>query len=198
VDNALAYRPLEGDMLLNVAQCRDALDLLRALPAGCAPLAFFDPQHRGVLDRLKFGNEGARQRGRAKLPAICPRPTSTRAAAKSRGRSRLAVISCCGSTHLAYARVIIFESPLHPNGRHAVCGDGAAVIVDRQRDRGGMASQKGAWEAQAEGGKGLRDGNGLQQASQARLWRDRRSLRLEAGGFEELLADGADLKPLFV
>ena len=70
MDNALAYSPLEGDMLLNVAQCRDALDLLRALPAGCAPLAFFDPQHRGVLDRLKFGNEGARQRRRAKLPAM--------------------------------------------------------------------------------------------------------------------------------
>jgi site-specific DNA-methyltransferase (adenine-specific) len=70
VDNALIYRPLEGDMLLNVAQCRDALDLLRALPTACAPLAFFDPQHRGVLDRLKFGNEGARQRGRARLPAM--------------------------------------------------------------------------------------------------------------------------------
>jgi hypothetical protein len=48
VDNALVYSPLEGDMLLNVAQCRDALDLLRALPTACAPLAFFDPQHRGV------------------------------------------------------------------------------------------------------------------------------------------------------
>jgi site-specific DNA-methyltransferase (adenine-specific) len=70
VDNALAYSPVEGDMLLNVAQCRDALDLLRALPTACAPLAFFDPQHRGVLDRLKFGNEGVRQRGRAKLPAM--------------------------------------------------------------------------------------------------------------------------------
>jgi site-specific DNA-methyltransferase (adenine-specific) len=70
VDNALAYGPLESDMLLNVAQCRDALDLLRALPTACAPLAFFDPQHRGVLDRLKFGNEGARQRGRARLPAM--------------------------------------------------------------------------------------------------------------------------------
>ena len=70
MDSALAYRPLEGDMLLNVAQCRDALDLLRALPAGCAPLAFFDPQHRGVLDRLKLGNESARQRGRAQLPAM--------------------------------------------------------------------------------------------------------------------------------
>ena len=59
MDNALALSPLEGDRLLDVAQRRDALDLLRSLPAGCAPLAFFDPQHRGVLDRLKFGNEGS-------------------------------------------------------------------------------------------------------------------------------------------
>jgi site-specific DNA-methyltransferase (adenine-specific) len=33
-------------------------------------LAFFDPQHRGVLDKLAFGNEGARQRERCKLPAM--------------------------------------------------------------------------------------------------------------------------------
>ena len=57
-------------VILNVAQRRDALDLLRSLSAGCSPLAFFDPQHRGVLDRLKFGNESARQRGRARLPAM--------------------------------------------------------------------------------------------------------------------------------
>ena len=45
----------------NVAQCGDAVTLLRSLPAGCTPLVFFDPQHRGILDKLKFGNEGARQ-----------------------------------------------------------------------------------------------------------------------------------------
>jgi site-specific DNA-methyltransferase (adenine-specific) len=56
--------------ILNVAQRGDALDLLRSLLDGCAALAFYDPQHRGVLDRLQFGNEGARQRGRAQLPAM--------------------------------------------------------------------------------------------------------------------------------
>jgi site-specific DNA-methyltransferase (adenine-specific) len=55
---------------LNVAQCRDGLELLRSLPEACTPLVFFDPQHRAVLDRLKFGNEGARQRGRVELPAM--------------------------------------------------------------------------------------------------------------------------------
>src|SRR5262249_53506847 len=54
----------------NVAQCGDALELLASLPDSCAALAFFDPQHRGVLDKLKFGNEGARQRERCKLPAM--------------------------------------------------------------------------------------------------------------------------------
>jgi site-specific DNA-methyltransferase (adenine-specific) len=55
---------------LNVAQAGDALHLLRSLPDACTPLAFFDPQYRGVLDHLKFGNEGARQRGRSRLPAM--------------------------------------------------------------------------------------------------------------------------------
>jgi site-specific DNA-methyltransferase (adenine-specific) len=55
---------------LNVAQRDDALILLQSLPDACTPLAFFDPQHRAVLDKLKFGNEGERQRGRAALPAM--------------------------------------------------------------------------------------------------------------------------------
>ena len=54
----------------DVALREDALTLLRSLSGGCSPLAFFDPQHRNVLDKLKFGNEGARQKGRAQLPAM--------------------------------------------------------------------------------------------------------------------------------
>jgi site-specific DNA-methyltransferase (adenine-specific) len=57
-------------MSQNVAQRGDALVLLQSLSDACAPLVFFDPQHRAVLDKLKFGNEGARQRGRARLPAM--------------------------------------------------------------------------------------------------------------------------------
>jgi site-specific DNA-methyltransferase (adenine-specific) len=55
---------------VNVAQRGDALVLLQLLTDGCTPLVFFDPQHRAVLDKLKFGNEGKRQRGRAQLPAM--------------------------------------------------------------------------------------------------------------------------------
>lgn len=54
----------------NIAQCGDALALLRSLSAECTPLVFFDPQFRAVLDRQKYGNEGERQKGRAKLPAM--------------------------------------------------------------------------------------------------------------------------------
>jgi site-specific DNA-methyltransferase (adenine-specific) len=47
---------------------RDGLEFLSGLPPVCSPLAFFDPQYRGVMDRQRFGNEGTgRQRGRAAL-----------------------------------------------------------------------------------------------------------------------------------
>jgi site-specific DNA-methyltransferase (adenine-specific) len=54
----------------NVAQHGDALTLLQSLPSSCTPLGFFDPQHRDNLDKLKYGNEGARQRQRCKLPQM--------------------------------------------------------------------------------------------------------------------------------
>jgi site-specific DNA-methyltransferase (adenine-specific) len=54
----------------NIPHHGDSLTLLRSLPDCCTPLVFFDPQYRGVLDKLKFGNEGARQKGRFNLPAM--------------------------------------------------------------------------------------------------------------------------------
>jgi site-specific DNA-methyltransferase (adenine-specific) len=62
--------PHETRFARNLAQRGDALDLLRALPDGCAPLVFQDPQYRAVLDKLKFGNEGARQSERCALPQM--------------------------------------------------------------------------------------------------------------------------------
>ena len=58
--------------LRNVAQQGDALELLRCLQDSepGLRLAWFDPQHRSTLDRLKFGNEGARQRERCALPQM--------------------------------------------------------------------------------------------------------------------------------
>lgn len=41
----------------------DGLEFLSLLPAGAIPVAFFDPQYRGVLEKLSYGNEG-KSRGR--------------------------------------------------------------------------------------------------------------------------------------
>ena len=46
----------------------DGREFLSLLPAGAAPVAFLDPQYRGVLDKLAYGNEGvARGRRRSAL-----------------------------------------------------------------------------------------------------------------------------------
>jgi site-specific DNA-methyltransferase (adenine-specific) len=54
----------------NTVQGGDALALLQSLPDRCSPLVIFDPQHRANLDKLKYGNEGARQHERCLLPAM--------------------------------------------------------------------------------------------------------------------------------
>lgn len=54
----------------NVRQKMSGYRLLRSLPDECARLAIFDPQYRAVLDKLKFGNEGERQKKRANLPQM--------------------------------------------------------------------------------------------------------------------------------
>jgi site-specific DNA-methyltransferase (adenine-specific) len=54
----------------NVAQRGDALALLRSLPDCCTPLVHSDPQYRSNLDRLAYGNEGARQSARCRLPQM--------------------------------------------------------------------------------------------------------------------------------
>lgn len=45
-------------------------ELLHSLDDGCAALAILDPQYRGVMDKMKYGNEGARQKARARLPQM--------------------------------------------------------------------------------------------------------------------------------
>ena len=41
----------------------DGLEFLSLLPENSIPVAFFDPQYRGVLEKLAYGNEG-KERGR--------------------------------------------------------------------------------------------------------------------------------------
>lgn len=45
----------------------DGLELLSKLESKSVDLCFFDPQYRGVLEKLKYGNEGQRQKGRIEL-----------------------------------------------------------------------------------------------------------------------------------
>lgn len=48
----------------------DGLLLLEKLESESIKTSFFDPQYRGVLDKMNYGNEGARQIGRCKLPQM--------------------------------------------------------------------------------------------------------------------------------
>ena len=49
----------------------DGLKFLSKLPKASIPVAFFDPQHRGVLDKLGYGNEGKKRgKARANLPQM--------------------------------------------------------------------------------------------------------------------------------
>lgn len=51
----------------NAQNRSDGLAFLESLQARAFPLCIFDPQYRGVLDRQKYGNEGKRQKDRARL-----------------------------------------------------------------------------------------------------------------------------------
>lgn len=64
----------ESRRLLRVRRnCRNKMSgyrFLRSLRDEEAKLAIFDPQYRGLMDKMAFGNEGDRQIERAKLPQM--------------------------------------------------------------------------------------------------------------------------------
>lgn len=45
----------------------DGVVILNNIKDNAVPIVFFDPQYRGVLDKLSYGNEGKRQIKRAEL-----------------------------------------------------------------------------------------------------------------------------------
>ena len=45
----------------------DGIDLLASLDSNSIKVAFFDPQYRGLLNKMSYGNEGARQENRCNL-----------------------------------------------------------------------------------------------------------------------------------
>ena len=52
---------LPGGLTLNTRQTMDGLAMMRMLPARSVTAAFFDPQYRGILDKLHYGNEGIKR-----------------------------------------------------------------------------------------------------------------------------------------
>ena len=63
-DRSADASPIPGKNCRNIM---NGMDLLASLPDGSVASSFFDPQYRGVLDKLGYGNEGARQKQRADL-----------------------------------------------------------------------------------------------------------------------------------
>ena len=56
---------------MNTRLKMDGLKFLGRLPKNAFPVAFFDPQYRGVLDALGYGNEGKRRgKARCNLPQM--------------------------------------------------------------------------------------------------------------------------------
>lgn len=58
---------MKPELVYNARQVMGGAMLLARLEDASVGAAFFDPQHRGVLDRQDYGNEGARQQGRVRL-----------------------------------------------------------------------------------------------------------------------------------
>jgi len=64
---SIAELPPDLAPLLDQRNQANGLEFLFRLPNEIAPLVFFDPEYRGVLDYQGYGNEGSRQKGRAAL-----------------------------------------------------------------------------------------------------------------------------------
>lgn len=52
---------------LNTKNSRNGMELLSDIFDGSISVCFFDPQYRGILDSLHYGNEGVRQQKRTEL-----------------------------------------------------------------------------------------------------------------------------------
>ena len=73
--NQLLITFKENDKVLpfNSPLKMDGLVLLQSLENGSSSIVFFDPQYRGILDKMNYGNEGERQIERSKLTQMSER-----------------------------------------------------------------------------------------------------------------------------
>jgi len=58
---------LPDEILVNQENLTDGLYLLSKIPSNIITATFFDPQYRGIMDKMNYGNEGKRQIKRAQL-----------------------------------------------------------------------------------------------------------------------------------
>ena len=63
---ATANRSRAWPLPLNQRNQYDGLRLLQQMAPASVPLCIFDPQYRGILDKMQYGNEGV-SRGRARF-----------------------------------------------------------------------------------------------------------------------------------
>ncbi len=140
----------------------DGLDLLAAVDDGTAALAVLDPQYRGILDKMKFGNEGARQVRRAALPqmdddAICHFILKIFAALKPSGHLVLWAdkFSIASGKHLRWIRVapqfrlvdmIAWNTTVMKMGKRSRGIVEYAVVLQKEPKRA-----KGFWQNRAVG-----------------------------------------------
>ena len=65
------FKSSNSEFKLNQRNKTDGLRLLQALRDESIRIVFFDPQYRGVLDKLSYGNEGkSRGQARSTLPQM--------------------------------------------------------------------------------------------------------------------------------
>jgi len=63
------YIDLPSVLIPNTRLKMEGLEFLSYLPEASIPVAFFDPQYRGVLDKLSYGNEG-KNRGKRRYSLV--------------------------------------------------------------------------------------------------------------------------------
>ncbi|MBF0607587.1 MAG: site-specific DNA-methyltransferase [Magnetococcales bacterium] len=65
---------LPKHLILNTRLKMDALTMLSDIPSDYVPVVFFDPQHRGVYDKMQYGNEEtSRNARRVMIPQMTER-----------------------------------------------------------------------------------------------------------------------------
>lgn len=72
VDDYVNPCPLKKDSIFkeNDRNICNGLDLLADIKTNTIKVAFFDPQYRGLFDKMNYGNEGDRQSARSELPQM--------------------------------------------------------------------------------------------------------------------------------